>query len=173
MDALLASAAPIHRPKAGPSRPRAPHKKPSHTHKTVDRGESKEAIDPSTYSVLAQTRLPGSFHQRNLATGSGDAPIRPDASVGKIKDKKLRAKVGRNDVASKRAAQEREEVNEWLGGSTAAGGIEVDEEGGERSWRVKQDEITSAVGVAAGAKKFDLRFENMGEYMVDYTRNGR
>jgi U3 small nucleolar RNA-associated protein 7 len=49
----------------------------------------------------------------------------------------------------------------------------VDEDAGERTWRVKQQEIVKEVGVASGRKKFDLRFEDMGSYKVDYTRNGR
>jgi len=93
--------------------------------------------------------------------------------VKSIKDKKLRAKVQRNDVNNKRAKQEREEVDQWLNAGTQAGGIEVDEDAGERTWRVRQDVIACEVGVAAGGKKFDLKFENLGEYMVDYTRNGR
>lgn len=57
--------------------------------------------------------------------------------------------------------------------SGGQGGIEVDEDEGERTWRVGQEEIVREVGVGSGAKKFDLKFEGMGEYMVDYTRNGR
>jgi U3 small nucleolar RNA-associated protein 7 len=70
---------------------------------------------------------------------------------------------------------EREEVNQWLNAPMAgsAGGIEVDESMGEKTWRVRQDEIVREVGVASSAKKFDLKMENMGSYKVDYTRNGR
>ena len=171
MDALIASAGPI-QSKAGPSRHK-PARKANAVHKTVDRGPNKESIDPSTLSILPATRLPSSFHAATLPSGSDAAPIRPDASVKSIKDKKLKAKVQRNDVNNKRAKQDREEVDQWLNAGTRAGGIEVDEEGGERSWRVKQDEIAREVGVAASGKKFDLKFENLGDYMVDYTRNGR
>jgi len=101
--------------------------------------------------------------------------IKPDTSILKIRDKKLRAKVIREDVAAKRAKEAREDVNEWLNEAVSGGqgGIEVDEEEGERTWRVGQEEIVREVGVASGRKKFDLKFEGMGEYMVDYTRNGR
>ena len=95
--------------------------------------------------------------------------------MSKIKDKKLRAKVSRVDVSNQRARKDREEVNEWLneplGGS--AGGIVVDGDAGEKTWRVRQEEIGQAVGVAGKGKKWDLKFDGMGEYMVDYTRNGR
>lgn len=173
MDALIASAGPVGRPQKR-KRP-FEKKKGSEAHKTIDRGPDKEAIDASLNSILTTTRVPSSFHSRNLATGSGDKPLRPDASVGKIGDKKLRAKVAREDVASKRAKAEAIDVNEWLNApqSGGQGGIEVDDDLGERTWRVDQDEIVREVGTSSAAKRFDLKMENMGPYKVDYTRNGR
>lgn len=172
MDALIASAGPMRPPK----RKRPAHgTKASSAHKTVDRGPDKEAVDPSTASILGTTRTPSSFHSSNLATGKGAEPLRPEASVSRIADKKLRAKVARQDVATKRAKAERADVNEWLNApmSGGQGGIEVDEEAEERTWRVGQDEIVESVAVASAAKRFDLKLENMGAYKVDYTRNGR
>lgn len=172
MDALLASAGPMRQTK---------RKRPTHgkgaasAHKTVDRGPDKEAVDPSLNSILTTTRIPGSFQAKNLASGSGATPLRPDAAVGKIADKKLRAKVARRDVATKRATAERFDVNEWLNApmSGGQGGIEADEEAGERTWRVGQDEIVAEVGSAAASKRFDLKLDDMGDYKIDYTRNGR
>ena len=175
MDALLASAGPVRQRKPRPHGSIAQPKTSDTTHKTVSRGPHKESIDPSTHSILTTTRLPSSFHHSNLATGSSSAPIRPRPSISRINDKKLRAKVARTDVSSKRARLEREEVNEWLNAPIAggAGGIEVDVDGGERTWRVGQDEIVREVGVASGGKRFDLMMEAMGNYQVSYTRNGR
>jgi U3 small nucleolar RNA-associated protein 7 len=174
MDALLASAGPL----SGKKRHVNPSSRPrtgNSAHKTIDRGPDKESIDPSTHSILNTTRLPSSFHTSTLPTGSSSAPIRPDASLTQIRDKKLRAKVTRENVAGKRARIERDEVDEWLnrplGGG--AGGIEVDEGRGERSWRVGQDDIVKQVGEGSGRKRFDLKFDDLGDYMVDYTRNGR
>jgi len=66
-------------------------------------------------------------------------------------------------------------VNEWLSSAVGggAGEIEVDEEGGERTWRVGQEEIVKEVGVSSSGKRFDLRMEGLGSYRVTYTRNGR
>ena len=66
-------------------------------------------------------------------------------------------------------------MNEWLNAPIAggAGGIEVDEASGERTWRVGQEEIVREVGLASGGKRFDLKMEAMGSYRVSYTRNGR
>ncbi len=162
MDNLLAAAGPI----------QTKHKYRRQPHKTIQRGS--EQIDPSLHSILPNTRTPSAFHASNLASGSSSTPVRPDHSVSKIPDKKLRAKVAKQDVTAKRARIEREDVNEWLNAPVAGlGGIEVDEDLGERSWRIKQDEIVKEVGVASGSKKFDLKMQGMGSYKIDYTRNGR
>lgn len=173
MDALLASAGPMRPPKR--KRSFADKKHASASHKTVDRGDGKEAVDPTHHSILGTTRLPSSFHKRNLASGKGDVPLRPEVAVGRISDKKLRAKVARTDVATKQARAERADVDAWLNAPLAGGqgGIEVDTSAGERTWRVGQEEIVKEVGVASGNKRFDLKFDGMGDYTIDYTRNGR
>lgn len=192
MDALLASAGPLRQRKrrarplpeasssnlassssAGPSTGTSTN--PRDAHKTISRGEHKESIDPTHHSILDTTRIPRAFQKSALPTGSGEETIKPDKAISTIKDKKLRAKVGRQDVTAKQARRDRDDVNEWLNAPIAggAGGIEVDEELGERTWRVGQEEIVKEVGKGAGRKKFDLKFDGMGSYFVDYTRNGR
>lgn len=174
MNALLAAAGPLPQRKGRPGKvhQRTPH--PT-SHKTVARGDSKGNIDPSTQSILSSTRLPHSFHHSNLATGSSSAPIRPDGTLGRIGDKKLRAKIALQDVGNKRAKVERDDVNEWINKAIGGerGGIEVEEDVGEKTWRVKQEEIVKEVAMNVRGKKFDLKMEDMGNYKVDYTRNGR
>lgn len=179
MDALIASAGPLKKGRSTyPKSSSSSHRDRDHgsaPHKTIDRGPTKESIDPTHNSILTSTRVPSSFHHSHLPSGSSSEPIRPDRSTSKIKDKKLKARVQRENVSAKRAKAEREDVDEWLNAAVSggAGGIDVDEDMGERTWRVGQDEIVKEVGVAGGKKKFDLKLEGMGEYMVDYTRNGR
>lgn len=144
-----------------------------HKYRRAPKPKTKsENIDPSLHSILPTTRLPSTFHASNLASGSSSTPLRPSPSVSRIPDKKLRAKVAKQDVTAKRAKIERQEVDEWLN-TGLAGGIEVDEDAGERTWRVRQHDIVEEVGVGSGVKKFDLKMEGMGSYKVDYTRNGR
>ncbi|KAJ9100936.1 hypothetical protein QFC19_005332 [Naganishia cerealis] len=187
MDALLEKAGPIparpHNPKAGGSRRKAlPHQK-------VARGSNKPAIDSSLHSILPQTRLAPSLH-------SHLTDVQPSKELGKIKDKKLRAKLASEQVSQKRARGEREDVQTYLNnpavvsyshafgdeeedgdsaGEPMDTGIEVDEDMGERTWRVSQQEIADAVGISARGKKFDLKLETIGDggYSVDYTSNGR
>ncbi len=161
MDALLASDAPIgHRASAHRRRPPRPHN-------TVDRGSSKPAIDPSLHSILPSTRLAPSLHSTH--------EVKPDAAaLARVGDKKLRAKLASQQVARKRAALDRADVQEYLN-TGDAGGIEVEEDEGERTWRVGQDEVVEAVAEGSRGKRFDLKLENIGGggYAVDYTRNGR
>lgn len=181
MDALLAKAGPMSDKKHARQRKPLPHQR-------VNRGKDKPAIDASLHSILPQTRLAPSLH-------SHLEDIQPSKSLAKIKDKKLRAKLASEQVAQKRAAGEREDVQAFLNNPVVASyshafgsedededtgepmdtGIEVDEERGERTWRVSQDEIAQSVGVEARGKKFDLKLETIGGggYSVDYTRNGR
>jgi U3 small nucleolar RNA-associated protein 7 len=182
MDALLAKAGPMPDKKHAKPRKALPHQR-------VNRGKDKAAIDSSLHSILPQTRLAPSLH-------SHLDDIQPSKDLVKIKDKKLRAKLASEQVAQKRARGEREDVQTYLNNPVvtsyshafgdesddedAAGepmdtGIEVDEERGERTWRVSQDEIAHSVGIDARGKKFDLKLDTVGGggYSVDYTRNGR
>ena len=163
MDALIASAVPLNR---RPSTSATRRKPRSTAHLTVPRSDGSK-IDPSLHSILPTTRPPKA-HQ----IGRFSEPTRPEASTSRIRDKKLRSRVARTDIESKRAKKEREEVNEWLN-SGVAGGLEVDEEEGESTWRIRQEDIGSAVGVGSASKSWDLKLDDMGSYMLDYTRNGR
>lgn len=171
-DSLISSAGPLN-----PSKKRRISTNPrskTAPHKTVPYKDD-EKIDPSLYSILGNTTTPSAFTPSNLASGSAEPAIQANKIVARIGDKKLRARVARTDISNKRAQKERADVNEWLNAPMAGGlgGIEVDEDQGERTWRVGQEEIVREVGVASGSKRFDLKFENMGSYKVDYTRNGR
>jgi U3 small nucleolar RNA-associated protein 7 len=43
----------------------------------------------------------------------------------------------------------------------------------ERTYKVRQDEITSEVAAATATKRFDLKLDQLGPYVFDYSRNGR
>ncbi|KAJ9116427.1 hypothetical protein QFC22_004869 [Naganishia vaughanmartiniae] len=189
MDALLANAGPIPEKHSNKPKPRR-----ALAHQKVNRGNAKDSIDSSLHSILPQTRLAPSLH-------SHLTNIQPSKELGKIKDKKLRAKLASEQVSQKRARGERDDVQTYLNnpavhsyshnnafgddddeddesdvtGEPMDTGIEVDETAGEKTWRVSQDEIAHAVGISARTKKFDLKLETIGDggYSVDYTRNGR
>jgi hypothetical protein len=123
---------------------------------------------PSLHSILPSTRLSSSLQ-------SSHTTIKASPHLQKIGDKKLRAKLANQSIAAKRSEIEREQVQEYLNNTGEDGGIEVDLEAGERTWRVSQKEIVEAVGEGSGGKKFDLKLAvpGGGGYRLDYTRNGR
>ena len=43
----------------------------------------------------------------------------------------------------------------------------------EKTYKIRQDEIQSSVGLATAQKKFDLKLGELGPYIGEYTRNGR
>ena len=43
----------------------------------------------------------------------------------------------------------------------------------EKTYKVRQDEIRKDVAVETAKKRFELKLEGLGPYMLDYTRNGR
>ncbi len=159
MDDLIAKAGPI---ASSSKKPRSalPHQK-------VRRGPEKESIDASLHSILPNTRLAPSLHTTHTS-------IKASPSLARIGDKKLRAKLASQQVASKRAVVEREDVQEYLN-SGEGGGIEVEEALGERTWQVGQAEVQEAIAEGSRGKRFDLKMENIGGggFRVDYTRNGR
>jgi U3 small nucleolar RNA-associated protein 7 len=168
MESLLASAGPIEASSSSSAQQRPFKPRKPLPHQTVQRGKNKDSIDPSLHSILSSTRLSSSLQ-------STQQDVKPSAHLQKIGDKKLRAKLAAQQVANKRSTNEREQVQEYLNNTGQDGGIEVDLEAGERTWRVKQDEIVDAVGLGSAGKKFDLKLDVVGGggYRIDYTRNGR
>ncbi|EIW70250.1 U3 small nucleolar RNA-associated protein 7 [Tremella mesenterica] len=151
---------------------------PSSLHLSLDSDPPPTASSNPQRSANASSRsnITDHSHQsrkESVKKATPNAAVPPH--IARIPDKKLRARVYKQDLSAKVARKERQEVDEWINAPLAggAGGIEVDEEEGERTWRVGQGEIVQEVGVQSGRKRWDLKLEGMGEYKVDYTRNGR
>ncbi|SPO05777.1 probable UTP7 - U3 snoRNP protein [Cephalotrichum gorgonifer] len=91
-------------------------------------------------------------------------------STKNIKDKKLKRTLATlenkfNDAAVK--AKDAEILHE-----NTAGLLETEHEL-ERTYRVRQDEITQSTGIETARKRFDLSLNEFGPYVFDYSRNGR
>lgn len=87
-----------------------------------------------------------------------------------VKDKKLRRNLATlenkfNDAAVK--AKDAEILHE-----NTSGVLETEHEL-ERTYRVRQDDITQDAGVETAQKRFDLNLAEFGPYVFDYSRNGR
>ncbi|EJT79229.1 small nucleolar ribonucleoprotein complex subunit [Gaeumannomyces tritici R3-111a-1] len=87
-----------------------------------------------------------------------------------IKDKKLRRNLQTLEDKYKVAAVKAKDA-EILHENTA-GFLEAETEL-ERTYKIRQDEITRDVAIETAQKRFDLTLDQLGPYLCDYSRNGR
>ncbi|KAI8366692.1 WD40-repeat-containing domain protein [Radiomyces spectabilis] len=90
-------------------------------------------------------------------------------SYKKIKDKKLKGKLRKQEDEIREAARAAARAELLLG--EEAGFLEA--EGIERTYKFQQDQLKDAVDVNTANKIFTLDLPEFGPYAVDYTRNGR
>lgn len=91
-------------------------------------------------------------------------------NVRNIKDKKLRSNMKRLEHKYQDATMKAKDAEILL--ENTAGFLEPEAEL-ERTYKVRQDEILSGVAVETATKRFELKLEDMGPYVFDYSRNGR
>lgn len=87
-----------------------------------------------------------------------------------IKDKKLRGNMKKLENKYQDATMKAKDAEILL--ENTAGFLEPEGEM-ERTYKVRQDEITSEVAVETATKRFDLKLDQLGPYVFDYSRNGR
>ena len=87
-----------------------------------------------------------------------------------IKDKKLRRNLKQLEGKYQDAALKAKDAEILL--ENTGGFLEAEEEL-ERTYKVRQDEITKDVAVETAQKRFELKLDALGPYVCDYTRNGR
>ena len=87
-----------------------------------------------------------------------------------IKDKKLRRNLKSLENKYDSAALKAKDAEILLENT---GGFLEPEHELERTYKVRQDEITKDVAVETAQKRFELKLDALGPYAFDYTRNGR
>jgi U3 small nucleolar RNA-associated protein 7 len=87
-----------------------------------------------------------------------------------VRDKKLRGSMKRLENKYKDATMKAKDAEILL--ENTEGYLEPEGEM-ERTYKVRQDEITSEVAAATATKRFDLKLDQLGPYVFDYSRNGR
>ena len=93
-----------------------------------------------------------------------------EINVKSVKDKKLRRNLTNLENKYKTAALKAKEAEILL--ENSSGFLEAEGEL-ERTYKVRQEEIWGEVGIETAQKKFELKLENLGPYVCEYTRNGR
>ncbi|WYZ37281.1 hypothetical protein EsH8_II_000787 [Colletotrichum jinshuiense] len=91
-------------------------------------------------------------------------------NVKSIRDKKLRTNLSRLENKYRDATIKAKDAEILLENS---GGFLEPETELERTYKVRQDEITQDVAITTAQKRFELKLEELGPYVGEYTRNGR
>jgi U3 small nucleolar RNA-associated protein 7 len=87
-----------------------------------------------------------------------------------IKDKRLRSNLNSLESKYKNAALRAKDAEILLEHDDGF----LEPEGPlERTWKVRQDEIRTEVAIETAKKGFELKLEDLGPYVANYTRNGR
>lgn len=87
-----------------------------------------------------------------------------------LKDKKLKGKLAAKEALYKQSARNAAKVEQWL--LPSEGGY-LEAEGLERTSNYKQEDIVREVDISSSRKAFDIKLQEFGPYVVDYTLNGR
>lgn len=87
-----------------------------------------------------------------------------------IKDKKLRTNLKRLENKYQDATVKAKDAEILL--ENTAGYLEAETEL-ERTYKVRQDDLTEDLSVETASKRFDLKLDALGPYIFDYSRNGR
>jgi U3 small nucleolar RNA-associated protein 7 len=103
--------------------------------------------------------------QANQAYGRGKK-----IDTKNIRDKKLRSSLKRLEKKYQDATLQAKDAEILL--ENTSGFLETEGEL-ERTYKVRQDEITENVAVETAKKRFELKLDALGPYVFDYTRNGR
>ncbi|KAI0479278.1 BING4CT domain-containing protein [Xylariaceae sp. FL0804] len=91
-------------------------------------------------------------------------------NVKGIKDKKLRSNLKALEHKYNDAALKAKDAEILL--ENTNGFLEPEHEL-ERTYKVRQDEIQDGVSTATAKKRFELKLDQLGPYVFDYSRNGR
>lgn len=90
--------------------------------------------------------------------------------IKNVKDKKLKRNLGNLETRFQRAADQAKDSELLL--EHAGGFLEAETEL-ERTYKVRQDDLTQNVPVASAQKRFDLKLDQLGPYLCEFTRTGR
>lgn len=110
-----------------------------------------------------QKRRRAKAAQRDYGRGKG-------VDVRNVRDKKLRTNMKKLEAKHQTAIVKAKDAEILL--ENTPGFLEPETDL-ERTYKVRQDEITSDVAVSTAQKRFELKLDQLGPYLCDYTRNGR
>lgn len=114
-------------------------------------------------SQALETRRRASEAQKQYGRGR-------KVSIKGVKDKKLRENLKRLESKYGDATIKAKDVEILL--ENESGYLEAEGEL-ERTYKIRQDDLQKELPIETARKAFDLKLEDLGPYIADYTRNGR
>lgn len=138
----------------------------SHTPGSKDRNLARNPIKTLTTGENVETRLARQRAQEAQETYARGKKI----STRSIKDKKLRGNLKALELKYKDATLKAKDAEILL--ENDAGFLEPEGEL-EKTYKVRQADIRRDVNIETAKKGFDLKLQDLGPYVVDFTRNGR
>ncbi|KAI0009320.1 BING4CT-domain-containing protein [Xylariaceae sp. FL0662B] len=108
--------------------------------------------------------------QRRMREAQRDYGRGRKVNIKGIKDKKLRSNLKALENKYKEAAVKAKDAEILL--ENTSGFLEPEHEL-ERTYRTRQDEIQESVPTETAKKRFELKLDQLGPYMFEYSRTGR
>ncbi|XDG03008.1 hypothetical protein ABKA04_002623 [Annulohypoxylon sp. FPYF3050] len=108
--------------------------------------------------------------RRRLKEAQRDYGRGKKVNVGGIKDKKLRSNLKSLENKYKEATVKAKDAEILL--ENTSGFLETEHEL-ERTYKVRQDEIQGEVSIESAKKRFELKLDQLGPYVFEYSRTGR
>ncbi|KAI1095421.1 BING4CT-domain-containing protein [Rostrohypoxylon terebratum] len=108
--------------------------------------------------------------RRRLKEAQRDYGRGKKVNVGGVKDKKLRRNLKSLENKYKEATIKAKDAEILL--ENTSGFLEPEHEL-ERTYKVRQDEIQGGVSIESAKKRFELKLDQLGPYVFEYSRTGR
>ncbi|KAH9893713.1 BING4CT domain-containing protein [Xylariomycetidae sp. FL2044] len=109
--------------------------------------------------------------QRRMKEAHRDYGRGRRVNLRNIKDKKLRSNLKNLENKYQDAALKAKDAEILL--ENEGGFLEPEPDSLEKTYKVRQDEIQDAVSTETRGKKFELKLDQLGPYVAEYSRNGR
>ncbi|ESZ98486.1 putative U3 small nucleolar RNA-associated protein 7 [Sclerotinia borealis F-4128] len=141
------------------------------TMELVDRSNSNGAVPiKQVRTELATTESESQTQLRRRKEANREYGRGGKIPIHSIKDKKLRANLKKLEARNKTAILRAKDAEILL--ENEEGFLEPENEL-ERTYKVRQDEIKQSVPLETAKKGFELKLDQLGPYVCDYTRNGK
>jgi len=122
-------------------------------------------------SSKAERKMKSEYKERLAKYAAVQGDLHGKAAIKAVKNSALKKEMRLSDKAKVQHAAAAARAEILL--PSSAGSLEVSSDSGDRTWRIRQEQLKPQVDVRTQAKMFDLGLTEFGPYTCKYTRNGR